>query len=144
MLVIKGGGGVKIFGFFSTFFTWIKASFNLCTSFSASSLFEISAFFPSTLVRFAIKISLSFVSSFASIFQNSLGTKFSISLSRSTINFTATAKDEDGVIKTYEWNFGDGKTSTDTNPTHIYIEAGTYTVSCKVTDDRDGYSKKKY
>ena len=30
--------------------------------------------------------------------------------------------------KTFEWNFGDGSTSTERNPMHIYAEAGTYTV----------------
>lgn len=30
--------------------------------------------------------------------------------------------------KTFEWNFGDGTTSTERNPMHIYAEAGTYTV----------------
>lgn len=30
--------------------------------------------------------------------------------------------------KTFEWNFGDGSTSNERNPMHIYAEAGTYTV----------------
>lgn len=33
---------------------------------------------------------------------------------------------------TYEWDFGDGGTSTDENPTHIYTEAGIYTVTLSV------------
>lgn len=36
----------------------------------------------------------------------------------------------------YEWDFGDGNTSTNSHPTHAYRSAGTYTVSLKVTDDR--------
>ncbi len=28
----------------------------------------------------------------------------------------------------YKWDFGDGATTTDANPTHIYNTAGTYTV----------------
>jgi PKD repeat protein len=36
----------------------------------------------------------------------------------------------------YEWDFGDGKTSTDASPTHIYAKPGTFTISLKVTDDR--------
>lgn len=28
----------------------------------------------------------------------------------------------------YEWNFGDGTTSTEANPMHTYTAAGTYTV----------------
>jgi PKD repeat protein len=36
----------------------------------------------------------------------------------------------------YEWDFGDGATSTGENPTHAYRAEGSYTVSLKVTDDR--------
>lgn len=36
----------------------------------------------------------------------------------------------------YEWSFGDGKTSTSQIPTHAYQAAGSYTVILKVTDDR--------
>ncbi|MFY9982665.1 MAG: PKD domain-containing protein [Methanoregula sp.] len=35
---------------------------------------------------------------------------------------------------TYLWNFGDGQTSTDQNPTHTYIQQGLYTVSLTVTN----------
>lgn len=36
----------------------------------------------------------------------------------------------------YEWDFGDGTTSTSDYPTHAYKDDGSYTVSLKVTDDR--------
>jgi PKD repeat protein len=36
----------------------------------------------------------------------------------------------------YEWDFGDGSTSTSEYPVHTYKTAGSYTVSLKVTDDR--------
>ena len=36
----------------------------------------------------------------------------------------------------YLWEFGDGETSTDENPTHAYDDSGYYTVSLTVTDDR--------
>ena len=36
---------------------------------------------------------------------------------------------------TYLWDFGDGSTSTDQNPTHLYDVAGTYDVSLSVYDD---------
>lgn len=29
---------------------------------------------------------------------------------------------------TYSWNFGDGNTSTEENPTHVFAAAGSYTV----------------
>jgi len=34
----------------------------------------------------------------------------------------------------FEWNFGDGTTSNEQNPTHIYAKAGTYTYNLTVTD----------
>ena len=34
----------------------------------------------------------------------------------------------------YEWDFGDGNTSNDENPTHVYEVAGTYEVSLVATD----------
>jgi len=36
----------------------------------------------------------------------------------------------------YEWDFGDGNTSTAEFPSHAYKADGSYTVSLKVTDDR--------
>jgi len=37
----------------------------------------------------------------------------------------------------YEWNFGDGSTSTDANPIHTYNFEGTYTLTLTVTDNED-------
>jgi len=36
----------------------------------------------------------------------------------------------------YEWDFGDGTTSTDQIPSHAYKTDGSYTVKLKITDDR--------
>jgi hypothetical protein len=36
----------------------------------------------------------------------------------------------------YLWDFGDGETSTDENPSHSYDDSGYYTVALTVTDDR--------
>jgi len=36
----------------------------------------------------------------------------------------------------YEWDFGDAKTSTDVAPVHAYKSAGSYNITLKVTDDR--------
>ncbi|MFH0846441.1 MAG: DUF4349 domain-containing protein [Chloroflexota bacterium] len=47
----------------------------------------------------------------------------------------------------YEWNFGDGSTSTLAAPTHVYRSSGNYTVTLKVTDDKgntDTVTRKDY
>ena len=36
---------------------------------------------------------------------------------------------------TYEWDFGDGETSTEVNPTHTYTEVGIYEATLTVTDE---------
>lgn len=40
----------------------------------------------------------------------------------------------DGIIATYDWDFGDGTQSTLENPSHTYASAGTYAVKLNVTD----------
>ncbi len=39
-----------------------------------------------------------------------------------------------GDIASYSWDFGDGETSTEQNPSHSYNDMGNYTVSLKVTN----------
>lgn len=57
-----------------------------------------------------------------------------------TCNFSSAGSgDADGVIDARSWDFGDGATSTQANPTHAYAAAGTYDVTLTVTDD-DGAS----
>ena len=36
------------------------------------------------------------------------------------------------AAETYEWNYGDGKFSTQENPVHVYDQNGTYIVQLKV------------
>ena len=43
----------------------------------------------------------------------------------------------------YEWNFGDGVTSTEGAPTHTYRKDGTFTVILKVTDDKGNTAESK-
>lgn len=52
-----------------------------------------------------------------------------------TVDFTDQSTDFDGSIVEWSWNFGDGSSSTDQNPSHTYAADGTYTVSLTVTDD---------
>ncbi|MGB5940377.1 MAG: pre-peptidase C-terminal domain-containing protein [Rhodanobacter sp.] len=60
---------------------------------------------------------------------------FSDSVSGLSVNFTDSSTDSDGSIASRSWNFGDGSTSTATNPSHTYAAAGTYSVSLTVTDN---------
>ncbi|MGZ5245744.1 MAG: PKD domain-containing protein [Flavitalea sp.] len=51
----------------------------------------------------------------------------------STVNFTDLSTDNSGTIVSYLWNFGDGTTSTERNPSHSYAQAGFYTVDLTIT-----------
>lgn len=53
-------------------------------------------------------------------------------LSNKTYSFSATGVSN---ATTYSWDFGDGNSSTDVNPTHTYNTAGSYTVKITVTGD---------
>src|SRR5687768_13457285 len=41
----------------------------------------------------------------------------------------------DGTIGAWSWDFGDGNSSTDQNPTHTYAEPGNYLVCLTIIDD---------
>lgn len=53
----------------------------------------------------------------------------------STTCFLDRSTDSDGSVVGWDWNFGDGATSTERNPSHTYAGIGDYTVSLTVTDD---------
>jgi len=55
------------------------------------------------------------------------------------VSFTDSSSDSDGSIASRSWNFGDGGSSTATNPSHTYAAGGTYNVTLTVTDN-DGAS----
>ncbi|MFA4136500.1 MULTISPECIES: collagenase [unclassified Brevibacillus] len=52
------------------------------------------------------------------------------------------SSDPDGSIVSYLWEFGDGTTSSDANPTHVYENQGEYTVKLRVTDDKGAVTAK--
>ena len=45
------------------------------------------------------------------------------------------SSDPDGTIATFAWDFGDGSTASEANPTHTYGAAGSYQAILTVTDD---------
>lgn len=49
--------------------------------------------------------------------------------------FTDQSEDADGTIVTRQWDFGDGSTSSERDPTHSYGTAGRFTVILSVTDN---------
>jgi len=50
-----------------------------------------------------------------------------------SVNFAGSASGGTSPY-TYSWSFGDGGTSTEQNPSHIYVKAGTYAAKFTVTD----------
>ena len=53
------------------------------------------------------------------------------------VSFSASgSNDPDGSLASYAWNFGDGNSSTEANPTHTYNSAGNYTATLTVTDNQ--------
>jgi len=62
---------------------------------------------------------------------------FSFSTSGLTANFTDSSTDAGGTIGSHSWTFGDGASSTATNPSHTYASGGTYSVTETVADSVD-------
>jgi PKD repeat protein len=60
------------------------------------------------------------------------------SLAPAAVTFSSSGStDPDGTIVSYAWDFGDGNSSSDPNPTHTYA-AGTYTATLYVVDNEGG------
>ena len=85
----------------------------------------------------------------------------SLEQSKLTVEFNAdtrTAKEGQGIQfvpivgggfapYSYEWDFGDGETSTDGAPVHAYRSDGAYTVTLKIKDDKEhtaSFERKDY
>ncbi len=51
------------------------------------------------------------------------------------VTFTDTSTDVDGSIVSWQWDFGDGSTSTLQHPTHTFATSDTYIVALTVLDD---------
>ncbi len=50
------------------------------------------------------------------------------------VAFVANASDPDGDMLSYFWDFGDGITSSEPNPEHVFYDPGAYTVYVEVSD----------
>ena len=57
-----------------------------------------------------------------------------------TVTFSAGASGGCAPLS-YAWDFGDGETSTEENPTHEYTKDGTYTAALTVTDSKGATTK---
>ncbi len=56
----------------------------------------------------------------------------------STVQFINNTNTANTTNVSYVWNFGDGTSSTQVNPAHLYALAGTYTVTLTAQDGADG------
>ncbi|HEV8454935.1 MAG TPA: PKD domain-containing protein [Gemmatimonadales bacterium] len=61
--------------------------------------------------------------------------EFEVHCTDLTCTFTDKSKDGDGNIASWHWDFGDGQSSSDQNPSHLYGTAGSYHVTLTVTDN---------
>lgn len=55
-----------------------------------------------------------------------------------TVNFTATDYTQGGSNLNFEWNFQDGNSSNQQNPSHQFLEGGTYNVTVVYTEQSTG------
>ncbi len=59
------------------------------------------------------------------------------------VNFTGEGSGPAGTnIESYHWDFGDGNSSSEQNPTHIFQEAGQYNITLTVTDQQGDMASK--
>ncbi|MBB1401293.1 S8 family serine peptidase [Pseudoalteromonas sp. SG45-1] len=57
-----------------------------------------------------------------------------------TVNFIDSSTDSNNDITQWSWSFGDGATSSDQNPMHVYAASGNYDVELTVTDSEGNTS----
>jgi PKD repeat protein len=54
------------------------------------------------------------------------------------VHFSDQSTDTDGTVESWSWDFGDGSSSTEQNPSHAYQHPDIYTVILTVTDNEGG------
>ena len=52
------------------------------------------------------------------------------------VQFTASVEEEEGGPFKFKWDFGDGSSSTDQNPSYTYPKEGEFTATLEVTDTK--------
>jgi len=57
-----------------------------------------------------------------------------VSVNKTIVFDASDSFDIDGIIVSYQWNFGDGINGTGKTPTHVYATSGKYNVTLVVTD----------
>lgn len=62
-------------------------------------------------------------------------TNFSANVTNGYVPLSVQFTDQSGFASSWVWDFGDGETSTEQNPTHIYTEVGVYNVSLTATNN---------
>jgi len=97
--------------------------------------------FPNTVDTFACTMGVATTGAaiMATIFVTPLAPAFAIGNNPTEVGLTETFTDGTGggfPPYTYAWKFGDGGTSTATNPTHVYTAPGVYQVNETVTDSQ--------
>jgi PKD repeat protein len=61
--------------------------------------------------------------------------EFEVDCQELRCTFLDRSRDEDGNVVSWQWDFGDGATSSERNPSHVYGASGRYEVRLLVTDD---------
>ena len=59
------------------------------------------------------------------------------------VSFVDKSYDSDGNIVSWSWDFGDGSTSNEAEPTHVFSSPGNYTVTLTVRDEKGGEGVKR-
>jgi subtilase family serine protease len=167
-LVLINGSNVQIGGtslaapLFTGFYTRIQAAHGNTLGFPASTLYAGAAANPSWFHDvtsgsnggYSAGTGWDYVTGYGSLQVQNFSSAFGSSGSTLTANFSCTTSglaatctdsstDSGGTISAHAWTFGDGGSSTATNPSHTYAAAGSYTVSETVTESGTGKTASK-
>jgi PKD repeat protein len=70
--------------------------------------------------------------------------EFVVQCTELTCAFQDRSSDDDGTIQSRSWSFGDGTSSTETNPSHTYATSGKYKVTLVVTDNQGATDSREH